>query len=104
MLPVKNNLAPKSPGFSFRISENPNSKMGIDNVFWSSEHETRNADFLFQENLHISYRNEKLDSSYGEFLSSGSKKSTEVDKYLRELGYTKKQIRSSGDRLGVEKY
>ena len=104
MLPVKNNLAPKSPGFSFRIRDNPDSKMGTGNVYWSSEHETRSADSLFQENLQISSRNHELDSAYRNLLSSGSKKSTEVGKYLGELGYTKKQIRSSGDRLGVEKY
>ena len=104
MLPVKNNLAPKSPGFSFRIRDNPDSKMGVGNVCWSSEYETRSADSLFQENLHISSRNHELDSAYREFLSSGRKKSKEVSNYLGELGYTEKQIRSSGDRLGVVKY
>ena len=104
MLPVKNNLAPNSPGFSFRIRDNPDSKMGVGNVCWSSEYETRSADSLFQENLHISSRNHELVSAYREFLSSGRKKSKEVSNYLGELGYTEKQIRSSGDRLGVEKY
>ena len=104
MLPVKNNLAPNSPGFSFRIRDNPDSKMGVGNVCWSSEYETRSADSLLQENLHISSRNHELDSAYREFLSSGRKKSKKVSNYLGELGYTEKQIRSSGDRLGVEKY
>ena len=88
MLHVKNNLAPKSPGFSFRIRDNPDSKMCIGNVCWSSEHETRSADSLFQENLHISSRNHELDSAYRDLLSSGRNKLKEVINYLGELRYS----------------